>query len=90
MPTSVEGIDPIPVCSVAPSAMNAAACSAIARSASVGGGSVIGKGALSDSIRMSIWSVWSAWRWSGGRPKVVGNFSETSTTQSRPGSAAAR
>ncbi len=85
-PTSVDGTDPIPVWSVAPSGMKARAWSAIARSASVGGGSWSGNGAASLSTSTSISSTWRACGWSGGRPNVAGNRSDTSTTSRRSGS----
>ena len=61
----------MPVWSVAPSGMKRAACSAIARSASVGGGSGRPSGAASLSTSTSISSTCRACRCSGGRPARV-------------------
>ena len=80
----------MPVCSVAPSGMKRRACSAIARSTSVGSASGSANGVASDSTSTSISSTWSA---CGGRAAgraCAGSRGETSTTSSRSGSAPAR
>ena len=89
MLTRVDGTDPMPVRSVAPR-MKVAACSAIARSASVGGGSSIANGA-SPTRRAGR----SGRRGGRGGDRAAartwsGKRSETSTTQRRSGSSPAR